>query len=101
MEILLLFPLDEKPAGIPYDQLTIGVPKESFLDEKRVALSPQACKVLTGKGFNVVIEQGAGTGAKFLDSDFVDAGAKIVPGNDAFKADIVLKVFYFIYNKIQ
>lgn len=83
---------DEKIPGVPYSELTIGVPKESFLEEKRVALSPQACKVLTGKGFNVVIEQGAGEEAKFLDSDFVDAGAKIVSGNDAFNADIVLKV---------
>ena len=68
------------------------MPKETFLDEKRIGLSPQACKLLTGKGFNVVVEQGAGEGAKFLDSDFTDAGAKIVSMKDAFNADIVLKV---------
>ena len=89
--------IDEKVAGVPYDQLTIGVPKETFLDEKRIALSPQACKVLTGKGFNVVVEEGAGTGAKFLDTDFVDAGAKIVSGDSAFNADIVLKVNILFY----
>ena len=55
-------------------------------------MSPQACKLLTGKGFNVVVEEGAGEGAKFLDSDFIDAGAKIGSMKDAFNADIVLKV---------
>ncbi|XP_066923291.1 NAD(P) transhydrogenase, mitochondrial-like [Clytia hemisphaerica] len=83
---------EEKPLGTPYNELTIGVPKEIFENEKRIALSPQACQVLTGKGFNVVVEQGAGDGAKFLDSDFVNAGAKIVPTNEAFNTDIVLKV---------
>lgn len=68
------------------------MPKESFLNEKRVGLSPQACKILTDKGFNVVVEQGAGEGAKFLDTDFTDAGARIVSNKDAFDTDIVLKV---------
>ena len=72
--------------------MTIGVPKEIFTNEKRIGLSPQACKLLTGKGFNVVVEEGAGEGAKFLDSDFIDAGAKIGSMKDAFSADIVLKV---------
>lgn len=84
--------IDEKVLGTPYDQLTIGVPKEIFPEEKRVALSPQACKVLTGKGFKVNIEEGAGAGAKFLDSEYIDAGAKVVPTKEAFNADIVLKV---------
>ena len=55
-------------------------------------MSPQACQLLTGKGFNVVIEQSAGEAAKFLDSDYVAAGAKIVSTKDAFDTDIVLKV---------
>lgn len=36
--------------GTPYNQLTIGIPKEIFEGEKRVALSPTAVKTLTGKG---------------------------------------------------
>ena len=78
--------------GIPYGQLTISVPKEVHLNEKRVALSPQACKTLIGKGFNVAVEAGAGMGAKFTDQDYIDVGAKIVGTKDAFQGDIVFKV---------
>lgn len=42
------------------------------------------------------MEEGAGEGAKFLDSDFVEAGAKIGSMKDAFNADIVLKVTIII-----
>lgn len=80
------------PAGVPYSDLTVGVPRETFLNEKRVALSPQACSVLTGQGFNVVVEAGAGLESKFLDHDYEAAGAKIVPTAEAFGSDIVLKV---------
>ena len=80
------------PVGVPYSSLTVGVPKETFINEKRVALSPQACSTLTGKGFNVVIEEGAGEGSKFLDEDYRNAGAKIVTTKEAFGSDIILKV---------
>ena len=78
--------------GIPYNQLTVGVPKEVYINERRVALSPQACQLLTKKGFNVIVEKGAGEAAKFLDQDYVGAGAKIVSTKDAFDSNIVLKV---------
>lgn len=84
--------VDKKVLGTPYEKLTIGVPREVYPEEMRVALSPQACKVLTDKGFKVNIEEGAGAGAQFLDSDYINAGAKVVPAKDAFNADIVLKV---------
>ena len=70
----------------------MGVPKEVYINERRVALSPQACQLLTKKGFNVVVEKGAGEAAKFLDQDYVQAGAKIVSTKDAFNSNIVLKV---------
>lgn len=37
---------DETPKGIPYSKLTIGVPKERFPLEKRVAATPEVCAVL-------------------------------------------------------
>ena len=78
--------------GVPYSQLTIGVPKEIHEGERRVALSPDAAKQLTKQGFNVVVEAGAGTGAKFLDSDYVAAGAEVKSVKEAFGSDIVFKV---------
>ncbi len=68
------------------------MPKEVHLNERRVALSPQACKSLIGQGFSVKIEQGAGELAKFTDQDYIDVGASIVDTKEAFSGDIVLKV---------
>lgn len=87
---------DGKPVeairGIPYKKLTIGVPKERWANEKRVAMSPAATAALVKKGFTVQIEKGAGEEAKFRDQDFTDAGAKIVDGNKAWDSDILLKI---------
>ena len=78
--------------GTPYSNLTIGVPKEILPNERRVALSPAAVKLLTKEGFNVTIEKGAGTEAKFSDTQFVESGAKIVSRDEVFNSDIILKV---------
>ncbi|XP_076029477.1 NAD(P) transhydrogenase, mitochondrial-like [Oratosquilla oratoria] len=78
--------------GIPYKNITIGVPKEIRANERRVAISPAVVTTLSKKGFNVVIEEGAGAEAKFLDSAFTEAGASVVPRDIAFASDIVLKV---------
>ena len=39
----------ETPAGVAYTKLTIGVPKESFKGERRVAITPAATQILTKK----------------------------------------------------
>lgn len=80
------------PPGTPYNKLTVGVPKETFLNERRVALTPAACKLLTKEGFSVLIEGGAGSEAKFSNAEYEAAGAKIGSANDAFCSDIVMKV---------
>jgi len=84
----------EQPAvrGIPYKNLSIGVPKESFLNEKRVALVPATVQALTKKGFAVNIEDNCGTEAKFSNKDYEAAGAKVKPTKDVYNSDIVLKV---------
>ncbi|XP_020617133.1 NAD(P) transhydrogenase, mitochondrial-like [Orbicella faveolata] len=82
----------ESVAGVPYDQLTVGVPKEIHEGEKRVAMSPEATKQFTKQGFKVVVEAGAGEGAKFLDADYIAAGAEVKSAKEAFSSDIVLKV---------
>jgi NAD(P) transhydrogenase subunit alpha len=58
--------------------MIIGVVKESFPDERRVALNPEAAGALTKKGFEVVIESGAGAAAGFLDAAFREKGARLV-----------------------
>ncbi|CAB3369044.1 Hypothetical predicted protein [Cloeon dipterum] len=78
--------------GIPYSKLTIGVPKEIWPKERRVALTPAVAATLIKQGFNVQFEAGAGSEAKFRDSDYAAAGAKIVDRKSAFDADLVLKV---------
>jgi len=71
---------------------TIFVPKEVDPNEPRVAASPETVKRLTGLGFDVVVEAGAGLGSRIVDADFEATGAKIGKAADAARADVVLKV---------
>ncbi|KAI4466421.1 nad(p) transhydrogenase [Holotrichia oblita] len=84
--------VEKKIAGIPYKQLTIGVPKEVWKNERRVALTPTVVAMLIKKGFAVNVEDNAGVQAMFRNEDYEKAGAKIVNTKDAFSSDIVLKV---------
>ncbi len=72
----------------------IGVPKEVFPGEKRVATVPDAVTKLVKLGFAVVVEQGAGELADLSDAAFVEAGATIAPNAAALwsGSDIVFKV---------
>eukprot|EP00585_Thalassiosira_rotula_P010719 CAMPEP_0196133000 /NCGR_PEP_ID=MMETSP0910-20130528/2398_1 /TAXON_ID=49265 /ORGANISM="Thalassiosira rotula, Strain GSO102" /LENGTH=1060 /DNA_ID=CAMNT_0041392673 /DNA_START=226 /DNA_END=3408 /DNA_ORIENTATION=- len=82
----------EKPKGIPYSKLTVGVPKETFPLEKRVAATPESVGKLTKPGFSVVIEKGAGVLSHFSDAEYEAAGAKIVEAGDVWKSDVVMKL---------
>jgi NAD(P) transhydrogenase len=87
---------DGKPVeaikGIAYKNLTIGVPKEKWTNERRVAITPAVTALLVKKGFHVNVESGAGFEAKFRDEDYTQSGAKIVEGTKAYDTDILLKV---------
>jgi NAD(P) transhydrogenase subunit alpha len=74
--------------------MVIGVPKESFPGERRVALVPAAIPNLTKAGFEVAIEAGAGLSAGYPDADYVAKGAKIVAERaEVFRAaDVVVQV---------
>src|SRR5215471_9277826 len=85
----------------PYSRLSLkgflmrlAVPKEIREGETRVAATPESVKKFKGLGLDVVVEAGAGQGAKISDADYTAAGAMIAPDAAAtFKdADIVLKV---------
>ncbi|XP_045181151.2 NAD(P) transhydrogenase, mitochondrial-like [Mercenaria mercenaria] len=79
-------------AGTPYEKMTVGIPKEMFPNERRVAISPTAVQVLVKKGFNVNIEEGAGVESKFTNDEFAASGAAIKKRDEIFHSDIVLKV---------
>merc|ERR1711976_878727 len=86
---------DASPAevkGTPYSKLNIGVPAETWTNEKRVACTPAVTAMLTKKGFNVNVQEGAGKLSSFRDDDFAAAGAKIVGKDAAFQQDITLKL---------
>ncbi|MEM7216826.1 MAG: Re/Si-specific NAD(P)(+) transhydrogenase subunit alpha [Pseudomonadota bacterium] len=74
--------------------MQIGVPKETWLGEKRVALVPATVKKLVKAGFEVAIEPGAGMAAGFRDGDYTEAGASVDRKRDAIlkESDIVLRV---------
>jgi H+-translocating NAD(P) transhydrogenase subunit alpha len=73
---------------------TIGIPKETFAGEKRVATAPEIVEKLIKLGFAVTVESGAGDGASFYDDAFAKAGAKLAAGAAEVWAssDIVFKV---------
>ena len=72
----------------------IGVPKETFPLEKRVATVPDVVEKLIKLGFTVAVESGAGDAANFSDDAYRAAGAQIVDNAAALwaAADIVFKV---------
>jgi NAD(P) transhydrogenase subunit alpha len=70
--------------------MKVGVPKETAEGERRVALVPEVVRKLTGKGFEVVVQPGAGDEAMLSDAAFEEAGAEI--SDDVWDADVVAKV---------
>src|SRR5579859_6389187 len=74
--------------------LTIGVAKEIFANEKRVATVPDVVEKLIKLGFSVLVESGAGDAANFSDDSYTAAGAKIAPTTKDLwdGSDIVFKV---------
>ena len=57
-----------------------------------MAASPAAVERYVKLGFEVLLEDGAGDGASFPNSAYETAGARVVGGDEAFAADVVLKV---------
>merc|ERR1712027_67522 len=83
---------DAAPTGIPYSKLNLGVPAETWTNEKRVACTPANTALFTKKGFTVNIQEGAGRLSNFRDEDYAAAGGNIVSKEAAFAQDITLKL---------
>ena len=83
-------------------RVIVGVPRESYPGERRVALVPMVIPNLTKAGLEVVIEAGAGEQAGYPDGLYVEKGAKIVPDRAAVfgTADIVVQVLCYGSNDI-
>jgi NAD(P) transhydrogenase subunit alpha len=80
----------------------IGVPKESYPGERRVALVPAAVPALIKAGFEVQVQASAGIEAGYPDSQYVDKGAKIAADRATVfgAADIILQVLCYGSNDI-
>ncbi|HLV85415.1 MAG TPA: NAD(P) transhydrogenase subunit alpha [Candidatus Sulfotelmatobacter sp.] len=82
--------------------MIVGVPKESYPGERRVALVPVVIPNLIKAGLEVVIESGAGEQAGYPDLLYVEKGAKLVPDRGAVfrTADIVVQVLCYGSNDV-
>jgi NAD(P) transhydrogenase subunit alpha len=74
-------------------ELTVGVPKESYPGERRVALVPGVIGVYKRLDVAVRIESGAGLAAGFKDAEYTEHGAEVVQSRqEVFAADLLLQV---------
>ena len=82
--------------------MIIGIPKESYPGERRVALVPAVLPTLTKAGFEVHVQAGAGIEAGYTDAQYTEKGAKVVPDRAAVfgAADIILQVLCYGSNDI-
>ncbi len=77
--------------------MIIGVPKESYPGERRVAIVPLVVPNLMKAGFEILVETGAGDEAGYPDHFFVEKGAKIAPDRATVfgQADIIVQVLCY------
>lgn len=89
-----LMPKEEKLEVIKKGkQFSIGIPKETSLNERRTCITPDAVQVLVESGHEIIIESGAGLGSFFTDLQYSESGAKITNDpKEAFAQDLILKV---------
>ncbi|HCA06997.1 MULTISPECIES: alanine dehydrogenase [Chryseobacterium] len=89
-----LMPKEEKLEVIKKGkQFSIGIPKETCLNERRTCITPDAVQVLVEHGHELIIEAGAGEGSFFTDLQYSESGAKITTDpKEAFGQDLILKI---------
>ena len=74
-------------------KLFIGIPKETYFQENRVALTPESVAVLVNNGHRVVIETKAGEKSSFTDHNYSEVGAIIAYETaEVYQADTIIKV---------
>ncbi len=77
--------------------MLVGVPRETFPGERRVALVPAVIPNLKKAGLEVIVEAGAGVEAGYPDADYIAKGATIAPDRAGVfaKADIIVQVLSY------
>jgi NAD(P) transhydrogenase subunit alpha len=82
--------------------MIVGVPKEAFPGERRVALVPVVIPNLIKAGFQVLLEAGAGVSAGYRDADYVEKGAKLAASRaEVFQAaDVIVQVLSYGSNDV-
>jgi len=70
----------------------VGVPTEVKDSERRVALTPDGVRELVAHGHQVLVQRGAGEGSSITDGELAAAGAELVGVDDAWAAELVVKV---------
>jgi NAD(P) transhydrogenase subunit alpha len=80
----------------------VGVPKESYPGERRVAIVPAVVPILAKAGFEVVVEVSAGEQAGYPDAAYVDKGAKILSDRASVftAADVIVQVLCYGSNDV-
>lgn len=89
-----LMPKEEKLEVIKKGkQFSIGIPKETCLNERRTCITPDAVQVLVQHGHEIIVESGAGQGSFFTDLQYSESGAIITKDpKEAFSQDLILKI---------
>ncbi len=74
--------------------MKIGIPKETAVGERRVALIPETVKKLAAKKIETVVETGAGMASSFSDAEYTAAGATIASSLEDLvaKSDAIIKI---------
>lgn len=83
--------------------LSIGIPKEISVDEKRVPLTPDDVLAIKNAGFEVILEKGAGLKSNFTDLEYSEAGAKIISKREKIfeNAFIIVKISPLTLEEIE
>jgi NAD(P) transhydrogenase subunit alpha len=73
--------------------MIVGVPKESYPGERRVALVPAVMPALKKAGLDILVQAGAGQAAGYLDAEYIEKGARLAKDRpEVFaSADIVVQ----------
>lgn len=82
--------------------MKLGILKETQKGERRVAITPKISEQLISKGFEILVEEDAGSNSSYKNSDYSKAGAIISTKSDIFKnVEVLIKINPFDNNELE